>query len=89
MQCSGSVTFWYGFEFADPYLLLTDPALDPALFVSDLQDANQKKKNLSFFAYYFSFIMEGPGSESESGPVTLTNGSGRPQKLMDPTDPEH
>jgi hypothetical protein len=46
-QCSGSVTFWYGSESADPYLLLIDPDLDPdpdpalALFVSDLQDTNK------------------------------------------------
>jgi hypothetical protein len=35
-QCSGSMTFWYGYESADLYLWLTDP--DPALFGSDLQD---------------------------------------------------
>jgi hypothetical protein len=41
-QCSGSVTFWYGSESADLYLLLTDPdpAPDPVLFVSDLKDTN-------------------------------------------------
>ncbi len=49
-QWSGSVTFWYGsgcgYGFSDPYLSLTDPnadpAPDPALFVSDLYDANKK-----------------------------------------------
>jgi hypothetical protein len=34
----------------DPHLWLTDP--DPAIFVTDLQDAN-KFFFLSFFAYYF------------------------------------
>ncbi len=28
-QCSGSVTFWYGSGFSDPYLWLTDPDEDP------------------------------------------------------------
>ncbi len=47
-QCSGSVTLWYGSGFgsrsSDPYFWLTDPY--PALFVSDLQNANKK--------YFFS-----------------------------------
>ncbi len=48
-ECSVPVTFWVGSESADPYLLLTDPdpAPDPALFTSDLQDA--KKIVLSLF----------------------------------------
>ncbi len=45
-QCSGSMTYWYGSGCgcgsSDPYLCLTDPAPDSALFVSDLQDANKK-----------------------------------------------
>jgi hypothetical protein len=39
---------------SDPYFWLTDPAPDPTLFGSDLQDA--KKNNLfllSFYAYSF------------------------------------
>jgi hypothetical protein len=47
-QCSGSATFWY--RSSDLYLLLTDPDLDPTLFVSDLQNAN---KNIFFFGFYF------------------------------------
>ncbi len=39
-QCSGSMTFWCGSGSADPCLLLMDP--DPAIFVTDLQDANKK-----------------------------------------------
>jgi hypothetical protein len=35
---SGFVTFWYGSGSADPYLWLTEPDPDPAIFVSDLQD---------------------------------------------------
>ncbi len=60
--CCGSVTFWYesGSGSADPYLWLTnpdndpapDPALDPVIFVRDLQDSNEKLFFL-FFAYYF------------------------------------
>jgi hypothetical protein len=44
-----SMTFWYGSGSgsADPYLWLTDP--DPALFVSDLQDANLK--------YFFGLLL--------------------------------
>ncbi len=38
--------FWYG---SDPYLRLTDP--DPAIFISDLQDAN--KKYYTFFLINF------------------------------------
>ncbi len=39
MPCSGSKIFWYG--SGDPYHELTDPNTgpDPALFVSDFQDA--------------------------------------------------
>ncbi len=51
-QCCGSMTFWCGSGSADPWLWLMDP--DPAIFVIDLQDANQKliyKKKFS--ADYF------------------------------------
>jgi hypothetical protein len=45
-QCSGSLTFCYGSGSgsAAPYLRVTDldPAPDPALFVSSLQDTNKK-----------------------------------------------
>ncbi len=58
-QCSGSVTFWYGSGCGsgslDPCLRLTDPASDPALFVSDLQDAN-KKYFFSLCLYAYSFL---------------------------------
>ncbi len=43
-----SVTFLYGSASTDPYLWLTDPDSDPAVFVSDLHDANSK----FFYAYY-------------------------------------
>jgi hypothetical protein len=47
-QCCGSMTFWWGSGSgsADPYLWLmdlypeSDP--DPAIFITDLQDANKK-----------------------------------------------
>ncbi len=41
LPCSGSVTFLNGSRSGDPYHGLTDPdtATDPAIFVSDLQDA--------------------------------------------------
>jgi hypothetical protein len=39
--CSGSVTFWYGFGSADPYLWITDT--DPALFFCGFRDANKTK----------------------------------------------
>ncbi len=55
LQCSGSVTFWYGSGSGDPYLWLTDldsdPAPDPDFFVSDLQDGNYIFFFV-FFAYY-------------------------------------
>ncbi len=49
VQCSGSVTFWYGsgYRSADPYHGLTDPDSapypdpDPARVLSDLQDAKK------------------------------------------------
>jgi hypothetical protein len=51
-QCSGSVTFCNGSGSSDPYLWQTDPdadpALDPALFVNDLQDDHKK--------YFFMLI---------------------------------
>ncbi len=40
IQSCGSMKFWYGSGSADPYLWLMDP--DPAIFVSDLQDVNNK-----------------------------------------------
>ncbi len=43
--------FWYGSRSADPYHGLTDP--DPALFVSDLQDANKKY----FFSKFFCLLL--------------------------------
>ncbi len=49
-QCCGSVTFWYGSGSADSRLWLMDPDPDPAIFVTDLQDANKKQL---FSAYYF------------------------------------
>jgi hypothetical protein len=51
-QCSGSMTFWRGSGSGDPCLSLMDPDYDPdpAIFVTDLQDANKK---LIFSAYYF------------------------------------
>jgi hypothetical protein len=45
--------FWYGSGFADPYLLLMDPDVNPAFFVSDLQDVNNYFFLSKFFAYYF------------------------------------
>ncbi len=62
LQCSGSVTFLYGSGCgsrpSDPYLGLTDADpdqdADPALFVSNLQDANKKLFfSVSFYAYSF------------------------------------
>ncbi len=57
-QCSGSVTYWYGSVSVtywygsgstDSCLWLKNPAPDPGLFVSNLQDTKKKY----FFAYYF------------------------------------
>ncbi len=47
-HCSGSVTFWYG-SGSVPLLVLTNPAPDPALFVSDLQDANNFFLIITYF----------------------------------------
>ncbi len=46
-----TVTFWYGFGLLDPYMI-TDPDPDPALFVSDFQDANKKKVFFEFAGVY-------------------------------------
>jgi hypothetical protein len=53
-QCCGSVTFWYRSGSADPCLwpMDPDPAMDPAIFVLDLQDANIKL----FFSSLFLLI---------------------------------
>ncbi len=56
------MTFWYesGCGYSDPFLCLTDlnpdadPAPDPALFVSDLQDA---KKKFFFALQVFMLIL--------------------------------
>jgi hypothetical protein len=54
------MTFWYESGSADPYLWLMDPDPDlapdpdPAIFVSDLQDASKKLIfNTIFSACYF------------------------------------
>ncbi len=49
---ASAAKFWYGSGSGDPYLRLRDPDadLDPAVFVSDLQDVNIFSQ---FFAYYF------------------------------------
>ncbi len=42
LQCCRSVTFWYEFGFADPYLTndpASDPTPDPTPFFSDFKDA--------------------------------------------------
>jgi hypothetical protein len=46
------VTIWYGSGSSDPFLWLTDP--DPALFVSNLQDANKKLFCLLLFKGTFA-----------------------------------
>ncbi len=48
-QCCGSLTFWYGSGSADLCLWLKNPAPDPAIFVTDLSDANKK---LFFFLVF-------------------------------------
>ncbi len=52
-QCSRSVTFSCGAGSADPYDGLTDP--DPALFVSELQDA----KIIFFLKFFCLLLFEG------------------------------
>jgi hypothetical protein len=60
---SGSVTFWCGsgssihtFDISDPDPDAgADPAPDPALFVSDLQDANKKYFLCSFLSFEGTF----------------------------------
>ncbi len=51
IQCYGSVTFWYGSGFADPYLLLI--RLRILLFSSVTFTMATKKLFLSFFAFFF------------------------------------
>ncbi len=50
-QCFGSLTFWYGSGSTVPYFWLTDLAPDPALFISDLQDAIKK------FSKFFCLLL--------------------------------
>ncbi len=44
--------FWYWSGSEDPYLWITDPAPDPHIFVSDLQDGKKKISCLPILAYY-------------------------------------
>ncbi len=56
------VTFWYRSGSADLYLWLTDPAPDPAIFVSDLQDKKSYRSHktvgikvfLTNFAWWYA-----------------------------------
>ncbi len=52
----GLVPCWYGSGSADPCLSLMDPDPDPAIFVTDLQDANKK---LFFSKFFCSLLFEG------------------------------
>ncbi len=47
LQCCGSMPFWCGSGSADPCLWLMDR--DPAIFITDLQDANKKLIEKKFF----------------------------------------
>ncbi len=48
------MTYWQGSGSADPIPLTDpDPALDPSLFVSNLQDTNKNNFFQRFFAHYF------------------------------------
>ncbi len=77
IQCCGSVTFWYGSESADPCLrqMDPDPAPDPAIFVSELQDSKKpifstlENRSNQCFSYYFCLVIKGSGS----GYVPLVN----------------
>ncbi len=51
-QCSGSLTFWVRSRIIESVPLTNGLGLDPALFVSDLQEVNNKKISSSF-SYYF------------------------------------
>ncbi len=53
-QCCGSVTFWYGSGSAYPYLWRTDPAI----FVSDIQDAFKFLCLLLFEGTFTSFFKD-------------------------------
>ncbi len=90
-QCCGSMKFWLGSGSADPFLwlMVPDPDLDPAIFVSNLQDAKIKKKNFLFivyffsyyfwkvhFSYYFCSMIEGSGSKKFISDPELPGGSG-------------
>jgi hypothetical protein len=76
-QCSGSVTFWYGSGPSDPYLRITDPDADPALFVSEFQIFN--------FFIFFCLLKVGSGS----GPVQINYSSGWDSIGPKDPDPEH
>ncbi len=58
------MTFWYGSGSADPYLLLTDsdptpdPAPDPGIVVSNLQDDNKKFVCLLLFEATFRSLLK-------------------------------
>ncbi len=59
----GSVTLWNGSGSADPYVPLTndpdptpDTALDPGIFLSDLQDGNKKKIQVFLLISVWSYI---------------------------------
>jgi hypothetical protein len=53
IQCCGSMKLCYGSGSADPYLRLMDPDPDPAILISDLQEATKSCFFSRFFAYYF------------------------------------
>ncbi len=72
MQCSRSVTFWYGSGSSDPYLWLTDP--DPAFFVRDLKDAKNKfffTKFLCLFLFESTFTSFNKDNKSERSHKTI------------------
>ncbi len=69
-QCSGYLTFWYGFGSPDPHHWIRVPDPDPALFFSGLQHPIKKK--------LFPVLTVGTGSFT---PVFKDNKLFRSQKL--------
>ncbi len=80
----GSVTFWCGSGFADPYLWLmdSDPTPDPTPFFSDLRMQKTKQNSLLKFLlkfYFTSIILVRPTP-------FLEKGSSRIRRHEDPAD---
>ncbi len=80
-QRCGSVTFWYGSGYADPYLWLTDPAQAPDTFTSFFKDKKslQSQKTVGIKVFLTIFAAWQKYTDSDPYLVLMNADTGGPK----------